>query len=135
MTKLNRIILTACAAIAAIVPAGALAQVDVNGITAIPQQFKTFDNTIKAAFNLTIIVSGVIFVALILYGGVLYLTSVGDEDVVGKARRIIINGAVGLVIVLTSFAIGTYVLQLLGIGRSGTLNTGTTTSGGNVSLP
>lgn len=126
--KLAQRALFACfLAVAALLPATAAAQITGTSVTAttagIPLQFGTFEQVINTGFRLTILVSGIIFVALILYGGVLYLTSVGDEDVVGKARRIIINGAVGLVIVLTSFAVGTYVLQLLCIGQSGSLNT------------
>lgn len=83
----------------------------------IPPQFTTIANIIESAFNITIVVSGVIFVLLLLLGGVQYLTSLGNEDAVTKSRKLMINGAIGLVIVLVAFALGNYVLNLLGIGQ------------------
>ncbi len=123
MTRLQRTVLAGSVSLASLLPASALAQINAGAITGIPTGFRDFDTIIKTAFNITILVSGILFVALLLYGGVLYLTSVGDDDLTGKARRIMINAAVGLVIVLSAFAIGTYVLSLLGLGQSGTLNT------------
>ena len=126
MHKLQRYLLTASIAIAGLLPATALAQIVDSG-NALPagvsQRFGTFEKIIRSTFNITILVSGIVFVFLMLLGGVQYLTSLGEEDATIKARKIILNGAIGLVIVLTAFAIGTYVLQLLGFdNQSGTLN-------------
>lgn len=143
MNKLQRLILISSIAIASTMPAAALAQNNIvgggggiGGITSdqagVPTRFGTFENIIKTTFNIVILVSGIIFVVLMLLGGVEYLTSLGVEDNATKARKLMLNGLIGLIIVLTSFAIGTYVLQLLGFGnQSGTLNTGTSqTTGG-----
>lgn len=86
--------------------------------TGVPEQFATFARIISSAFNITIAVSGVIFVFLLLLGGVQYLTSLGNDDSAVKARKVMINAAIGLVIVLTAFAIGNYVLSLLGIDQT-----------------
>ena len=138
MNKLQRYIFAGSIAIAMLSPVAALAQPILGGAgggtgivtsgNALPQgvsqRFGTFESIIKSTFNITILVSGIVFVFLMLLGGVQYLTSLGDDDGTTKARKIILNGAIGLVIVLTSFAVGTYVLQLLGFGnQSGTLNT------------
>jgi hypothetical protein len=133
MNKLQRYLLVGSIALSTLLPVAAFAQITSN--TALPgtvaTRFGTFEAIINSAFSITILLSGIVFVFLMLLGGVQYLTSLGDEDGTTKARKIILNGAIGLVIVLTSFAIGTYVLQLLGLGnRSGELNTTDTIRGG-----
>lgn len=105
-----------------------VASAQLGGISAsqagIPARFGTFDSIIKSGFSLVILVSGILFVVLLLLGGVQYLTSLGQEEQLTKARALMLNAVIGLVIVITSFAIGTYVLGLLGIGSGNTLNTG-----------
>ena len=103
------------AAVASLMPAAVLAQSSVSQPTGIPDQFRDFPSTISAIFNLVIIGASIIFVFLFLLGGVQYLTSVGNEDTTKKARQLMIDAVIGLVIVVTSWAIGTYILGLLGL--------------------
>jgi len=56
---------------------------------------------------------GVIALILILYGGFIYMTSGGEEEKVGKAKKYIINAIIGLVIILSAFAITSYVMSSL----------------------
>jgi len=51
---------------------------------------------------------GVIFICYIIYGGFLWMTAAGNEENVTKAKKIIVDGIIGLVIVLS--AVGIYVL-------------------------
>jgi len=53
-------------------------------------------------------VFGVAFAAImIIYGGIVYLTAGDDEEKTKKAKKIIINGIIGLVIILVAaFLIG-----------------------------
>ncbi|WKZ24951.1 MAG: Ig-like domain-containing protein [Patescibacteria group bacterium] len=66
---------------------------------------------------------GILAVSLIIYAGFLWMTSKGDEEKVSKAKTILKNGVIGLVIILSSFAIATFVLSRLmaafGSGGSG----------------
>ncbi|MCK5212210.1 hypothetical protein KAJ89_05915 [Candidatus Parcubacteria bacterium] len=55
---------------------------------------------------------GIIAVAIILYGGFMWMTAGGNEDRVAKAKKIIISGAIGLIIVLAAFAIVTFVIEI-----------------------
>lgn len=48
---------------------------------------------------------GVILLVIVVYGGFLWMTAGGDEEKVKKARGLIINGVIGLIIVLLSYAI------------------------------
>jgi len=66
---------------------------------------------------------GVVAIALILYGGFSYMTSAGNPEKVEKAKRILRNAIIGLLIIITSFAIAqfvlTYLLQAAGVSGTG----------------
>jgi len=54
---------------------------------------------------------GLIAVVIILIGGFMWMTAGGNEDKVTKGRKYIINGVIGLVIVLGAFSIATFVIS------------------------
>ncbi len=56
---------------------------------------------------------GVIFLILIIYAGILWMTAAGNEQSIAKARTIIINSAVGLIIVLAAYALTSFLGQQL----------------------
>lgn len=56
---------------------------------------------------------GIIAVIIILLGGFKWMTAGGNEDKVGEAKKLITAGVVGLVIIIASFAIATFVLNSL----------------------
>jgi len=64
---------------------------------------------INAALGLT----GVIFLAYILYAAYTWMTAGGDSDKVTKAKETIGRATIGLVIVLLSYAIVAYIVPLL----------------------
>jgi hypothetical protein len=53
---------------------------------------------------------GIIAVVVILWGGFQWLTAGGNEDKVGSAKKTIIAGVIGLIIVIAAFAIVTIVV-------------------------
>ncbi len=53
---------------------------------------------------------GIIAVLIILIGGFKWMTSGGNEDKVKKAKALIFQGIIGLVIVLSSYAIASFVI-------------------------
>ncbi len=55
---------------------------------------------------------GLVAVAIILYGGFIWMTAAGNEDRVGKAKKIIIAGVIGLIVILSAFAIVNFVLDI-----------------------
>ena len=57
---------------------------------------------------------GIIAVVIILLGGFKWMTAGGNEDKVGEAKKLIVAGIIGLVIILASFGIATFVLTQLG---------------------
>jgi hypothetical protein len=62
---------------------------------------------------------GIILVCIILYGGFLYMTSGGSEEKIANAKRIIINGVIGLAIILSSYAITLFVINMFGLDTAG----------------
>ena len=55
---------------------------------------------------------GIIAVLMILYGGFLWMTANGSEDRIAKAKKTILAGVVGLIIILAAFAIVTFVIDI-----------------------
>ncbi len=76
---------------------------------------------------------GIIAVAVIMYAGFLWMTSAGDPARLERGKRTLINGVVGLIIILTSFAIVTFIVNLFhdSIYGPGT-KTGHTNYGGGI---
>lgn len=56
---------------------------------------------------------GVIAVAIILLGGFKWMTAGGNEEKTSEARKLLGAGVIGLVIILASWAIATYVINAL----------------------
>jgi len=53
---------------------------------------------------------GVIAVGIILLGGFKWMTGGGNEDKVGEAKKLLGAGVIGLVIILSAWAIATFVI-------------------------
>lgn len=64
---------------------------------------------------ITIIISllGIIFVLFVIYGGYLYLTAAGNEEKTKKGRTIIVQSLLGLIIILSAYAISYFVINLV----------------------
>ena len=56
---------------------------------------------------------GIIFLVLIIFGGIQWMVSSGNEEQVKKAKQIMISATIGLVIVFAAYAITSYVGQIL----------------------
>lgn len=54
---------------------------------------------------------GVLFFILMIYGGFLWMTAHGNETQTTKAKDTIIAASIGMIIVLASYAITTFVFQ------------------------
>lgn len=57
---------------------------------------------------------GIIAVIIILLGGFKWMTSGGNEEKAGDARKLMTAGLIGLIIVLAAFGIASFVLRSLG---------------------
>ena len=86
----------------------------------------TPDVTINKVVNLIFTISEVAFVVILIVGGVMYLTSMGDEGASTKAKKLIIDAAIGIVIVLSAWGVGTWLLSSLKSNGSGSSSSPTT---------
>ncbi len=57
---------------------------------------------------------GVVLVLIIIYAGWIWMTAEGDPTKVDKAKKIITNAIIGLIIMMLSFAIATFIMGWLG---------------------
>jgi tetrahydromethanopterin S-methyltransferase subunit G len=57
---------------------------------------------------------GIIAIIMIIIGGLMWMTSGGNEDRVKKARGILVNAIIGLFIVLLAYVITYWVVNVLG---------------------
>lgn len=56
---------------------------------------------------------GIVATVLVLYAGFMWMTAGGNDEQVGKARKILISAVIGLAIILSAWAITSFVLSNL----------------------
>jgi hypothetical protein len=69
--------------------------------------------TIARIINVALGLLGVVTVVIILAGGFKYMTAGGNDEKTGEARKLIFAGIIGLVIILSAYAIAKFVLDSL----------------------
>jgi Bacterial Ig-like domain/Type IV secretion system pilin len=57
---------------------------------------------------------GILAVILILYAGFVWMTAGGSQDKIARAKKILINASIGLIIILASYAIAAFIFNTLG---------------------
>ncbi|MFA5947879.1 MAG: REJ domain-containing protein, partial [Candidatus Gracilibacteria bacterium] len=78
-------------------------------------------NFILIVVNYALGFLGLMAVLMIIYGGVLYVTSAGNDDQTGTAKKVITYAAVGLLIVMGSFAFVNTIISSV-VGEDTTIN-------------
>jgi cysteine-rich repeat protein len=91
----------------------ALAQVDLGLEQAADIGLTTTDirTTIARIIRVFLGLLGFVAVLIVMYAGFLWMTAGGDAEKVERAKKWMINGVVGLIIILTSFAITSFILN------------------------
>jgi hypothetical protein len=56
---------------------------------------------------------GLIFLLLIIYSGFQWMTAMGAEEKIAKARKTIVNSTIGLLIVILSYSIAYFVITAI----------------------
>lgn len=56
---------------------------------------------------------GVIFFVLVIYGGFLWMTAMGNEEQVGKAISLVMQASIGLIIVASAYLITRFVSETI----------------------
>ena len=68
-------------------------------------------DTIAQIIRIALGFLGVIAVVIILLGGFKWMTAGGNDEKVKSARKLIFSGIIGLVIVISAYAIATFVIE------------------------
>lgn len=63
--------------------------------------------------NVFLSILGIIFVVLVVYAGFLYMTASGEDEKVKKAKKLLTQAVIGIVIVVTAYAISSFVIDSL----------------------
>ncbi|PIR75745.1 MAG: hypothetical protein COU34_01130 [Candidatus Magasanikbacteria bacterium CG10_big_fil_rev_8_21_14_0_10_43_9] len=66
-------------------------------------------SVVGIVINAALTLVGLIFLALMVYAGYLWMTARGESEPVDKAKKIIAGSLIGLVIVLSAYAITVFV--------------------------
>jgi len=74
----------------------------------------TLGQNITTLINYFLGMLGLVAVAFLIYAGILMVTAGGAEEQVTKARKIIMYAVIGIVIILLSYTIVTFVSSALG---------------------
>jgi len=70
---------------------------------------------ISLIINFILGLLGILFLVLILRGGFLWMTAAGNEKQVETAKNIIVRATIGLLIVLSAYAISFFVINRLSL--------------------
>lgn len=69
--------------------------------------------TIASIIRVAMGLLGIVAVVIILIGGFTWMTAGGNEDKVGEAKKWIFSGILGLAIILSAYALSTFVINQL----------------------
>lgn len=68
---------------------------------------------IGKAINVLLGILGIIFLIIVVYGGIAWTTAAGNPEDVKKARNMIIEGAIGMAVTLAAYSIAYYVVKAI----------------------
>lgn len=69
--------------------------------------------TIAAIIRVAMGLLGIVAVVIVLIGGFKWMTAGGNDDQVGEAKKWIFSGVIGLAIILSAYALATFVINQL----------------------
>jgi len=72
----------------------------------------TLEGGISAILTVALSFLGVIFLLLMIFGGILWMTARGNEKNVDRAKTIIFDSIIGLVIIIAAYAITYFVTSV-----------------------
>jgi len=75
---------------------------------------KALTDIAGSAVNIVLSAIAILFLMLMIYGGVMWMTAQGNEDQVSRARKLIIAAVIGLIIVVAAFALTSFLGDTLG---------------------
>ena len=121
MNKITKKITSVGTALAALglsaAPAFAQSLFDLTDINPPSAGFTSFGELISVGLTIIFIVAGLAVLIYLFYGAFVYLTAGDSEDSTKKARSMITNAVIGLIIMAAAWAIWQLVINLIpGLG-------------------
>jgi len=117
MTKntIKRLAISTLAVSAIALPFVALAadakvELGLNYATAIGLGTSDVRTTISKIINAFMGLLGIVAVVIILLGGFKWMTAAGNEEKVSEAKKLIMSGIIGLIIIMSAYAIAQFVV-------------------------
>ncbi|MFH1193691.1 MAG: hypothetical protein V1661_01710 [bacterium] len=74
---------------------------------------KSVPEIVGSIIGMALSLLGILFLILMLYGGYTWMTSYGAEAKITKAKNLIVDALIGLIIVLAAYAITTFIIGAL----------------------
>lgn len=119
MNKLTGLMVSLAMATTLATPGIALAQLTSNdlGVGVVDQDLSLSGGDVRQTaariINVALGFLGIIAVVIVLIGGFKYMVSGGNDEKTAEARRLIVSGIIGLAIILSAWAITSFVITQL----------------------
>lgn len=84
------------------------------GYTGDSQPAKSFVEGAVGIINVLLTIVGILFLLLIIYAGYLWMTAQGNEDQIKKAKKILIEALIGIIIILVARVVTEFVITQYG---------------------
>jgi len=75
----------------------------------------TLGDIVASILSVVLPLSGILFLGMVVYGGITYTTSAGDPGKVKSAQAMLTNATIGLAITVFAFAIKAIVENILSV--------------------
>lgn len=77
--------------------------------------YSDIGNILSAGLQIALIVAGIIVLLMVIMGGIQYMTSGGDKEAAQAAQKRITAALVGLVIVVSAYALAVIIEKVFGV--------------------
>ncbi|MDD5110733.1 MAG: hypothetical protein PHI63_06010 [Patescibacteria group bacterium] len=96
--------------------------------TEIKNQYKPFDLFFGKASDPRVIAAlaikgfmsllGIIFLCMVVYAGVIWMTAAGEEEKIRKAKSTLMTGSIGILIIFSAYMIASFIITAFGCATS-----------------
>jgi len=74
----------------------------------------SLESTLSIAVTVVLTILGVVFIGLIIYSGIIWMTANGNEQKVEKASTTLKDSFIGLIVVMAAYAISFFLFSIFG---------------------
>lgn len=116
--SLSIMILSMCLSLMPVKAASWLETVNEGGLNNVGQAYgadapRDIRMTVVDIIKIVLGFLGIIVVIIILYAGFKWMTAGGNEENVTEAKKMLTNGIIGLIIILSAYALATFIISYM----------------------